>query len=130
MMSMKTAKSVRGSRTRGVAVGLGLAVTAAVLLGASSDKSLPKPGFNASGQLLRPDDRYREWVYVGTPLTPNHLNPPEAAFPEFHNVYIHPDDFDHWKATGTFPDGTVIVKELVTVGTRAAVSGNGFCSLH
>jgi hypothetical protein len=103
----------------------------AVLLGniplqVSAWESFPKPTFNDKGELLRPDVSYREWVYIGTPLTPNELNPPEAPFPEFHNVYIHPSDFDHWKRTGTFPDGTVIVKELVSVGTKQAVSGNGY----
>jgi len=103
----------------------------AVLLGntplqARAWKSFPKPTFNDKGELLRPDVSYREWVYIGTPLTPNELNPPEAPFPEFHNVYIHPSDFDHWKRTGTFPDGTVIVKELVLVGTTQAVSGKGY----
>ena len=45
---------------------------------------------------------YRKWIYIGTPLTPNELNPPEAPFPEFHNVYIHPNDFEHWEKTGKF----------------------------
>ncbi len=85
-----------------------------------------KPGFNQQGELMRPDLSYREWVYIGTPLTPNDLNPPEASFPEFHNVYIHPGDFDHWKRTGRFRDGTILVKELVTVGSKKAVSGNGY----
>jgi hypothetical protein len=93
----------------------------AVLLGntplrANAAEDFPKPTFNDNGELLRPAVSYREWVYVGTPLTPNDLNPPAANFPEFHNVYIHPRDFDHWKKTGRFPDGTVLVKELVTVG--------------
>ena len=76
-------------------------------------------------QLVRPEG-YREWIYVGTPVTPNELNPPEAAFPEFHNVYIHPDDFAYYKRTGEFPDGTILVKELVTAGSKAATSGNGY----
>ncbi len=87
--------------------------------------TLSKPSFTADGQLERPMG-YREWVYVGTPLTPNELNPPEAPFPEFHNVYIHPDDWAHWKETGQFPDGTVMVKELALVGSKQAVSGNGY----
>ncbi len=102
-----------------------------VLLGntpfrANAAEAFPKPTFNGNGELLRPDISYREWVYVGTPLTPNDLNPPAANFPEFHNVYIHPSDFDHWKRTGRFPDGTVIVKELVTVGATQATSGKGY----
>ena len=106
---------------------ISLLITLALLTPSSSvfAQEFPKPVFNAEGELLRPDVSYREWVYVGTPLTPNDLNPPVANFPEFHNVYIHPDDFDHWKRTGNFPDGTVIVKELVTVGANQATSGNG-----
>ena len=92
---------------------------------AQPEEDFAKPTFNDDGELIRPDISYREWVYIGTPLTPNDLNPPEAPFPEGHNVYIHPDDFDHWKRTGTFRNGTVIVKELVSVGTKQAVSGNG-----
>ncbi len=81
--------------------------------------------FNAAGELIRPEG-YRGWVYVGTPITPNDLNPPEAAFPEFHNVYIHPDDFSHYQRTGEFRDKTILVKELVSVGSKQAVSGNGY----
>lgn len=92
---------------------------------AADAPTLPKPAFTADGELERPMG-YREWVYVGTPLTPNELNPPEAPFPEFHSVYIHPDDWAHWKETGQFPDGTVMVKELALVGSTQAVSGNGY----
>ncbi len=43
--------------------------------------------FDAEGRLLLPEG-YREWVFLGAPLTPNALNGGEAAFPEFHNVYV------------------------------------------
>jgi hypothetical protein len=95
-------------------------------LQAKAADDFPKPVFNDKGELLRPDISYREWIYIGTPFTPNDLNPPEAPFPEFHNVYIHPSDFDHWKRTGTFPDGTVLIKELVLVGAKQATSGKGY----
>jgi len=42
------------------------------------------------GELERPTG-FREWIYVGTPVTPNDLNDGAAAFPEFHNVYIDPE---------------------------------------
>ena len=83
--------------------------------------------FNSSGELLRSSiEDYRSWIYVGTPLTPNDLNPPEAAFPEFHNVYIHPDDYKHWSKNGSWREGTILVKELVGVSTKKASSGNGY----
>ncbi len=80
---------------------------------------------DASGMLDRPTD-YRTWVYVGTPTTPNDMNNGKAAFPEFHNVYIDPMSYKHWKETGKFRDGTILMKELVSVGSKAAVSGNGY----
>jgi hypothetical protein len=77
------------------------------------------------GQLERPTG-YREWVYVGTPVTPNDMNDGKAAFPEHHNVYIDPESWAHWKKTGEFRDGTILMKELVSVGSKAAVSGAGY----
>lgn len=81
--------------------------------------------FTSSGDLVRPTG-YREWIYVGTPVTPNDMNDGKAAFPEFHNVYIAKRAWAVWKKTGTFPDGTILMKELVGVGTKAAVSGRGY----
>ena len=77
------------------------------------------------GKLERPTG-YREWVYVGTPVTPNDMNDGKAAFPEHHNVYIDPKSWKHWKKTGEFREGTILIKELVSVGSKAAVSGNGY----
>jgi len=80
---------------------------------------------NDAGELNRPKG-FRSWVYVGTPLTPNDMNNGKAAFPEFHNVYIDPVSYDHYKKTGTWREGTILIKELVSVGSKAAVSGNGY----
>ena len=77
------------------------------------------------GKLERPTG-FREWIYVGTPVTPNDMNDGKAAFPEHHNVYIDPESWAHWKETGEFRDGTILMKELVSVGSKAAVSGNGY----
>jgi len=80
---------------------------------------------DAKGELERPSD-YRSWVYVGTPLTPNDMNNGKAAFPEFHNVYIDPTSYNEYKKTGKWREGTILIKELVSVGSKAAVSGNGY----
>lgn len=81
--------------------------------------------FNRDGELVRPSG-YRRWIYVGSPLTPHDMNNGKAAFPEFHSVYINPEAYDHYEKTGEFPDGTVLVKELVSVGTKQATSGHGY----
>ena len=85
-----------GRRQAGALVLAAGFVTVAALWAEPGGHELPKPQFNDQGQLIRPEG-YREWVYIGTPLTPNELNPPEAPFPDFHNVYImssyyHPRD--------------------------------------
>ena len=84
----------------------------------TAEKSWAK--FDRQGNLLRPEG-YREWIYVGTPLTPNELNPPAAAFPEFHNVYIDPDSYAHYKKTGKFRQGTILVKELGMLAPRRRI---------
>ena len=81
--------------------------------------------FNKAGELIQPHG-YREWIFVGTPVTPNELNNGKAPFPEFHAVYIHKSAYKKWKKTGAFPDGTILVKELISVGSKQAASGNGY----
>lgn len=83
------------------------------------------PQFDQEGALVRPEN-YRQWIYVGTPVTPNDMNGGSAAFPEFHSVYINPEAYAHYKETGQFPDGTILLKELVSVGGKQASSGKGY----
>ena len=88
--------------------------------------------FDSDGKMQLPTG-YRAWVFVGAPLTPNALNKGEAAFPEYHHVYIKKENVDAFLQTGSFPEGTVIVKELTRVlapefpdGSRKEPSGRGY----
>ena len=81
--------------------------------------------FTSDGKLKQPVG-YRKWVFVGSPLTPNDLNDGEASFPEFHAVYIDPESFAHYEKTGEYRDGTVLIKELSSVGSRKSPAGNGY----
>jgi hypothetical protein len=105
-----------------------LVATAIALLmdvAVAEDSKKYEATYTADGELIRPSG-WREWVFVGSPLTPNSLNGGEAAFPEFHSVYIDPDSWAHWKETGEFREGTMLAKELTLVGATAATSGIGF----
>ncbi len=94
------------------------------------------PQFNGKGELLLPKGHiWREWPFVGTPVTPNALNAGNAPFPEFHIVYIDPVSWEHYKKTGKFREGTVLAKELTRVrapdgankdGSTDEVSGTGY----
>ena len=88
--------------------------------------------FDADGKLQLPVG-YRHWVFIGAPLTPNGLNNGKAGFPEYHHVYVEEKNLDVYLKTGSFPEGTVIVKELTRVlnptfpdGSRTEPSGRGY----
>ena len=90
------------------------------------------PEYTASGDLILPKN-FHEWVYVGSPLTPNALNGGQANFPEFHNVYIEPVSYEIYKRTNQFPEGTILFKELQLTlpaqnpdGSRTEPSGRGY----
>jgi Cytochrome P460 len=92
------------------------------------------PEYTAAGDLILPKNSiWREWVFVGAPLTPNALNDGKAGFPEYHNVYMEPGSYEMYKKTGEFPDGTIMFKELQLTlpgenpdGSRAEASGRGY----
>ena len=111
-----------------LAVAIPVLLTAALFVGPTAAQDAQTPqiiSFDSDGALERPTG-YREWVYVGTPVTPHELNNGEAPFPEFHNVYIDPAAWAVYTITGNFPEGTVLVKELVSVGPKQASSGKGY----
>ena len=93
-------------------------------LSAASEESVAVK-FDQDGNLIRPEG-YRMWPYVGAVVTPNDLNDGKAPFPEFHSIYIDPQSFAAYQKTGKFPDGTVMIKELISVGAKKAASGNGY----
>src|SRR5262245_14392915 len=98
----------------------------------AADSQQPPVVFETDGKVRLPTG-FRKWVFVGAPLTPNALNHGEAGFPEYHHVYVEQKNVDVYLKTGTFPEGTVIVKELTRVlapslpdGSREEVSGRGY----
>jgi hypothetical protein len=120
-------RSKRTAASAGIVALAGIGALSYVLVGAAAPPNSPKPRveFTPEGKLKQPVG-YRQWVYVGTPLTPNALNGGEAPFPDFHAVYIDPESFAHYEKTGKFRDGTIMVKELVGIGAKQASSGNGY----
>ncbi len=81
--------------------------------------------YTTDGKLKEPVG-FRKWVYVGASVTPNELNGGHALFPEFHSIYMDPDSFAEYEKTGKYREGTVFVKELISVGAKDASSGKGY----
>jgi hypothetical protein len=119
-----------GSIRTGVAAGIAVLVGIAGLSYVLAASAAPPGGttaaveFTPDGKMKRPEG-YREWIYIGTPLTPNDMNGGDAPFPEFHAVYIDRESFARFKKTGEFRDGTVLVKDLVIPRRDRAGQGSG-----
>jgi hypothetical protein len=89
-----------------LAIALALVVCASLAAAAfARTRSRYLPEYNASGELILPKN-FHEWIYVGSPLTPNALNDGKAGFPEYHNVYMEPGSYEIYKKTKVFPEGT------------------------
>ena len=121
-----------------VAAAIAVGLTLATVFAQTSSKRTAQtrsrylPEYTASGDLILPKN-FHEWVYVGSPLTPNALNGGMAGFPEFHNVYIEPGSYEIFKKTNQFPEGTIFFKELQLTlpaknpdGSRIEPSGRGY----
>lgn len=107
---------------------ISFSVTRTVAASASGSTAV----FDSQGKLRLPTG-YRRWVFLGAPLTPNGLNGGKAGFPEYHLVYVEENNLDAYLKTGSFPEGTVIVKELTRVldptfpdSSRTEPSGRGY----
>lgn len=111
---------------------IAIGVLMAAIAAAEGSDSIGSATFNKRDELVLPEG-FREWVFIGAPLTPHGLNNGKAGFPEYHHVYVNPDAFAVYQRTGEFPDGTVIAKELVLLqkgdfkdGSKNAPSGRGY----
>lgn len=107
--------------------GIALSFLSGLLITQASPVNAAEPyaKFNKDKELVRPA-KYREWIFVGSQVTPKDMNDGKPAFPELHNTYIDPSSWAHWKKTGKFREGTIFVLEMVGVGDKKSSSGNGY----
>jgi hypothetical protein len=124
-------RAVAGTAAAVLAMGvtLGMSYAGTALAEAAPDWG---PKWTADGELKLPEG-FHTWVFLGAPLTPNALNNGNAAFPEYHNVYVQPEAYQAYRKTGKFPEGTILLKELQLTfagsnpdGSRVEPSGRGY----
>src|SRR5215468_5296852 len=132
--------TTKGGEEMGRYIGTALVATVLIGAGAAMFQSRPfAPPAQQSSAVFTPDGKmklptgYRDWVFLGSPLTPNALNNGKAAFPEYHNVYIEPCAYEKYQKTHVFPEGTIMFKDLQLTlpgtfpdGSRTEPSGRGY----
>lgn len=98
---------------------------------ASAPKGMALPEYDPEGKLLRPAG-FEKWVVVGTSIGLDYSdgNQKSANNPgTFHSVYLQPEAFEHYVATGTFPEQTVFIvtnNKSLPAKTKGTVSRSGF----
>jgi len=84
----------------------------------SNDAGLPLPAvklaFNENGEAALPKG-YRSWVHAYTAwesITVTPLDNTVTKTPEFHSVYVEPSAYRAFMKTGTWPEGSLMIKEF------------------
>jgi len=99
---------------------LGIALVSWTDFLVTKNESGPKPEYTADAQLKLPE-HYREWVYLTTGFDMSYS--PDAmqmGHHMFDNVFVNPEAYKAFLATGTWPDKTILVLE----GRRAMDKGS------
>ncbi len=106
-----------------VAILLIAAASAEVTLQSTYDSLVDK-----SGNISLPENFRRDWAFLGTwSIATEDVETSSAASGHgaagLHNVYTQLATIDHFRETGRFPDGAVIVKELLKASTDSMTTG-------
>lgn len=72
-----------------------------------------------SGNITLPKDYRNNWSHIGSWL----IADPKASGHGFHDVYMQPSTVRHYRKTGQFPDGAVIVKEVRKIEAGIKTTG-------
>jgi hypothetical protein len=81
--------------------------------------------YTADGALLPPEG-YREWIFLTSSLDMNYQEGASTdGASEFDNVFVDPAAWRTFKATGHWPDGTVLVKEDRGGSTKGSINKSG-----
>src|SRR3546814_9586229 len=78
--------------------------------------------YTADGKLLLPPD-YREWIFLTSGIDMAYSEdgqPPMHSM--FDNIYVPRDAYRAFLATGTWPDGTVLLMEIRGAGSKASIN--------
>ena len=109
----------------GAACLLAAAIASAVLFPAAKTQAakIDAPSYTPTGEML-PPAKYREWVYLSTGVDMSYSAKP-ADMTMFDNVFVNPEAYRSYLATGTWPDKTVMVLEVREAHGAGSINQHG-----
>ncbi len=85
--------------------------------------AVPAPAYAANGDML-PVPNYREWIYLSSGLGMTYSPEPRGMI-MFDNVFVNPEAYRSFVATGTWPDKTVMVLESRGAESKGSINQSG-----
>ena len=83
------------------------------------------PVYTADGRLVFPTN-YREWIYLTTGMDMDYNpDPSMAGHSMFDNVFVNPESYKVFVATGTWPDKTMLVLEGRMAANKGSINKAG-----
>lgn len=81
------------------------------------------PAYAANGDLL-PVGNYRAWIYLSSGIDMSYSAKP-ADMTAFDNVFVNPEAYRSFLATGTWPDKTILVMEVREAKSKGSINRHG-----
>jgi hypothetical protein len=93
--------------------------------GAQGVKPSPTtPTYTADGRLVFPTG-YREWIYLTSGVDMSYSPNMSMDHSMFDNVFVNPEAYRAFVATGTWPDKTMLVLEARMAGSKGSINKTG-----
>jgi Cytochrome P460 len=102
---------------------LALALMSVSLLAESAPPN--EPQYTKDGQLIKPEN-YREWIYLSSGLGMTYGAPiANQDDQDFDNVFVTPQAYKAFLATGTWPDKTMMALEVRYSASKGSINKGG-----
>jgi hypothetical protein len=82
------------------------------------------PAYTGDAQLKFPE-HYREWVYLSTGFDMSYRPAMQMDHHVFDNVFVNPEAYKAFMATGTWPDKTMLVLEVRGAEGKGSINQKG-----
>lgn len=120
---MSSQKGMRRARVAVVIAAAALGIAELAARGVAVQRSYFLPQYTAQNQLIRPQN-YRQWIYLSSGLGMAYSPNPKSA-PLFTNVFVAPEAYRKFMATGTWPEKTVFVLEEREASSKGSINQGG-----
>jgi tetratricopeptide (TPR) repeat protein len=90
---------------------------------AEAEPGSNRPAYSSNGSLLLPAN-YRDWIFLTSGFGMNYSTGP-VANPMFTNVYVSPEAYQGFKATGQWPDKSMLIVEIYSPAGHGSINKAG-----